>query len=451
MRVLLISTYDLGRQPFGLASPAAWLREAGFDVIQTDLSRERLDRAVVTSAGLIALHLPMHTATRLALRVLDGISAAGTAAHLCAYGLYAPLNADALRARGVQTILGGEFEEDLVALARSIGNATPPPGSGPPHGSGATRRLAFRAPDREGLPPLARYATLTLPGGDRRVVGYTEASRGCKHLCRHCPVVPVYQGAFRVVQVDVVVEDVRRQVEQGAQHITFGDPDFLNGPAHALKVVEAVARACPGVTYDVTVKVEHLLAHARLLRDLARTGCLFVTSAVESFDDRVLQRLRKGHARADVERAVDACRDAGLTLQPSFVAFTPWTTLDGYIDLLGEIGRLDLVEHVPSIQLAIRLLVPSGSLLLEDEEVRAVLGPFDGAALVYPWRHPDPRVDALQAAVERFVAARAKRARVEVFEGVWRLAHEHAGRVPPEFAHARQRVEVPYLDEPWYC
>ncbi len=451
MRVALLSTYDLGRQPFGLASPAAWLREAGFDVRQLDLSRQRLDLEQVASAGLVAVHLPMHTATRLALPVLERLRAALVAAHLCAYGLYAPPNADLLRACGVVTILGAEFEEDLLALARAVAAGAPPPPPRPPGGPATVPRLAFRTPDREGLPALDRYAALTLPGGERRVVGYTEASRGCRHLCRHCPVVPIYRGAFRLVPVEVVVDDVRRQVQEGARHVTFGDPDFLNGPGHALRVVEAMARACPGVTYDVTVKVEHLLAHARRLPDLARTGCLFVTSAVESFDDRVLGALRKGHTRADVECAVKVCRDAGLALQPTFVAFTPWTTVEGYLDLLGEIRRLDLVAHVPSIQLAIRLLVPSGSLLLEDEEVSARLGPFDEAALVYPWRHPDPRVDALQAEVERFVAARARLARTEVFDGVWRLAHQHAGRVGLDEAAVRQRVEVPYLDEPWYC
>ena len=39
VRVALISTYEMGRQPFGLASPAAWLRRAGAQVTALDLSR----------------------------------------------------------------------------------------------------------------------------------------------------------------------------------------------------------------------------------------------------------------------------------------------------------------------------------------------------------------------------------------------------------------------------
>src|SRR4030095_4385931 len=70
VRVLLISTYDLGRQPFGLASPAAWLRREGITVDCVDTSREPLTDASIAEAGLIAFYLPMHTATRLAAPLL---------------------------------------------------------------------------------------------------------------------------------------------------------------------------------------------------------------------------------------------------------------------------------------------------------------------------------------------------------------------------------------------
>ena len=108
-------------------------------------------------------------------------------------------------------------------------------------------------PDRSGLPVLSNYAALDLGGAERRTVGYTEASRGCKHLCRHCPVVPVYEGVFRVVPRETVLADVARQVAAGARHITFGDPDFFNGPTHGIRIVEALAREFPGVTHDVTI------------------------------------------------------------------------------------------------------------------------------------------------------------------------------------------------------
>ena len=452
---MLVSTYDMGRQPFGLASPAAWLIEAGHDVACIDLAKEKLSDAVIRDAAAVGFFLPMHTATRLAIPVIDRVHRANPAARLIAYGLYAPLNDGLLREHGISVVLGGEFEADLV---RSVANLDSPAGSsdaadgslnGYAAGEGIAR-LQFRVPARERLLPLTQYATLQVRD-ERRTAGYTEASRGCKHRCRHCPIVPVYNGRFRIVAADVVLADVRAQVRAGARHVTFGDPDFFNGIRHAETIVRRFAGEFPDVTYDVTIKVEHLLRHVEMLPVLRDTGCAFATTAVESIDDRVLAHLDKGHTRSDFERAVALCREAGVPLAPTFVPFTPWTTLEGYLDLLHAIDRLDLVEHVSPIQLAIRLLIPQGSRMLELEDVRAVIAPFDSQSLTYPWRHTDPRVDALQAELTRLVGVAASTSRSEVFNAVWALAHDRAARPLRRQPTLVARAAIPYLNEPWYC
>lgn len=460
MRALLISTYELGRQPFGLASPAAWLRRAGWDVGCIDAAIDDVDDASLSSADLIGVHLPMHTATRLAVPIIARARRLNGTTRICAYGLYAPLNEAFLRSLGVDEVLRGEFEEDLASIARSMMEG-PKVSAGPkdpdlpgPKGPASIRpaipRLKFLVPDRSGLPPLARYATLELPDGTRKHVGATEASRGCKHLCRHCPVVPVYDGQFRIVQPDVVLADIDALVAAGAGHITFGDADFFNGPTHAMRIVEALHAAHPDISYDVTIKVEHLLRQRALLQRLADTGCAFVTSAVESLDDEVLALLEKGHTRADFVAAVAVCREAGVTLVPTFVTFHPWLTLEGYCDLLNSIEQLGLVDHVSSIQLAIRLLIPEGSRLLEVEEVRPYLGRFDPATLAYRWSHPDARVDVLQRDVATLVGTRANGDRRSVFHEIQALAHERAG-LPRPIATPAVGAGVPYISEPWYC
>ena len=147
------------------------------------------------------------------------------------------------------------------------------------------------------------------------------------------------------------------------------------------------------------IKVEHLLKHARHLPTLRDTGCLFITSAVEAVDDRILEIFDKRHTREDFVRAVSLCREVGLNLNPTFVTFNPWITLAGYRDLLSTILELDLVGNVSPIQYAIRLLIPRGSRLLELPLVQEFVGDFDPAALAYPWTHPDPRMDRLHADV----------------------------------------------------
>ncbi len=460
MHAVLISTYELGRQPFGLASPAAWLRRSGWDVTCVDLTKQGMpDGGIIETAAIVGFHLPMHTATRLAGPVIARVRRLVPSARICAYGLYAPLNSAWLRSIGVDEVLGGEFEEELTAIADEI--AADP--KGPPYvrseskpdplGSGKTiPRIHFLVPDRGGLPPLDRYATLHMPDGTHRMVGSTEASRGCKHMCRHCPIVPVYEGQFRIVQPDVVLADVAAQVAAGAQHITFGDPDFFNGPTHAMRIVDGLHAAYPRVTYDVTVKIEHLLQYRDLLPRLGDSGCLFVTSAVESIDDHALACLQKGHTRSDFIEAAALCRTVGLTLVPTFVAFHPWLTLEGYCDLLDTIARLDLVDHVPSIQLAIRLLIPEGSKLLELDEVTRVVTGFDPATLAHQWSHPDPRVDDLHREVAALVGVRVASDRRVLFEEIRALAYDRAGIARVDAAGPpRTLARVPYLSEPWYC
>ena len=461
LKIVLISTYELGHQPFGLASPAAWLRRSGAEVTCLDLSRQPFEEHAVRAADAVAFYVPMHTATRLAIRLIEPVRRLNPRAHLCFYGLYAPVNEAYLGELGVETIIGGEFEAALaetfsrLANQQSHGNgsdAVAPSGQRKPTIS--LERLSFLPPDRSQLPPLRQYAHLLRPEGGFKVAGYTEASRGCKHLCRHCPIVPVYNGIFRIVQREVVFEDIRQQVDAGAEHITFGDPDFFNGPAHALAIVEAMHREFPQLTYDVTIKIEHLLRHAESLPKLRDTGCLFVTSAVESVDDAILARLAKGHTRADFLAVVALFRELGLILQPTFVPFTPWTSLSGYRELLALVAEQDLVENVAPIQLGIRLLIPAGSRLLELDDVRKAIGNFDSSGLVYPWEHGDARMDKLSARVQELASAgdRLKRSRTDTFLHIWRAGNELGDKaasghvVPKAPTHG-----IPHFSEPWYC
>ncbi len=249
------------------------------------------------------------------------------------------------------------------------------------------------------------------------------------------------------------MSDVRQQVRTGAQHISFGDPDFLNGPGHARRVLRAMHREFPELTYDATIKVEHLIAHAAMLPELADTGCLFVTTAVESVDDRVLEYLDKGHSAADFAVAAGLLRRAGIAMRPTFVPFTPWTTLEGYTSLLESVARLGLIESTAAVQLSIRLLVPQGSRLLSLPGFRQRLGEFDRTALGYPWEHADARVDALQQAVQALAAGAdvARRSQGETFREIWALAFAALGRHPPAPPTGPADTPVPGLSEPWYC
>ena len=457
--ILLVACYELGHQPLAVAWPAAFLERAGYRPALMDTSVEPVDEDKLARARVIAVSVPMHTALRLGLEVAARARAVNPAAHVCFFGLYDTLNAELLFASGVDSVIGGEAEAPLLALIEALerGEAGAVPGVGrsgqpaAPH----LRRLDFPVPSRSALPSIKKYAHLE-HDGRMELTAYAEASRGCLHRCRHCPIPPVYGGRFFAVPREVVLADVRQQIEAGARHVTFGDPDFLNGPTHALAVARELHAEWPDVTFDFTAKIEHLLRHRAHLPALREAGCLFVVSAAESLSDTVLAHLDKGHTRADIMTALGLTREAGITLRPTWVAFTPWTTLDdhrAWLDFLADEG---LIDHVDAVQYGLRLLVPPGSLLLESPAMRPHLGPLEPATLSYRWTHPDARMDRLQAETAAIVAkAIGMQADTPaIFDRVRAMAAETAGAAPPASVRAamsRDRRRPPRLSEAWFC
>lgn len=436
--------------------PLAFLRRAGILTETLDVSVEGFDDEKVRGAALVAVSVPMHTALRLGVLVARAVRSINRDCHICFYGLYAVLNAGYLLETVADSVIGGESEQALVELARAViageqpdtaGATTRDRESGP-----VMARLDFLPPVREGLPSLDRYARLEIDG-EERLAGYVEASRGCLHMCRHCPIPPVYDGRFFVVPRDIVLQDIRHLVDAGARHITFGDPDFLNGPGHSLQLVREMHQSFPGVTFDFTAKVEHVLKHAAVLPELRALGCVFAVSAFESLSDEVLRRLDKGHTRADIYRALEVAWEAGIPLRPSFVPFTPWDTLDDYIELLDFVESEGLTGCVDPVQFTIRLLVPPGSLLLDDPEIQQCLGALVPDAFTWEWRHPDQRMDRLHEVVTALVetAADGKSVAADTFFRILEAAYAARGEGPPPRHIPSAGLSPPRLTEAWFC
>ncbi|PYM42433.1 MAG: radical SAM protein [Candidatus Rokuibacteriota bacterium] len=447
--ILLVACYELGHQPLAVAWPAAFLERRGYRPALLDVSVEPFDADKVRGARLVAISVPMHTALRLGVAFAERARAVNPTCHIAFYGLYASLNAEYLLKHAAGSVLSGEVEDALVALAQTLETerrSLPAPGT-------ILKKLEFAVPSRTQLPSLKKYAHVERDGR-LELAGYVEASRGCKHLCRHCPIPPVYGGRFFVVPPDVVLADIRQQVDAGAAHITFGDPDFLNGPGHALAVARALHAELPSVTFDFTAKVEHLLKQRARLPELADLGCAFIITAAESLSDTVLANLAKGHTRADILAALHAVRAAGIALRPTWVPFTPWTTLDDYRELLHFVEAHALIDAIDPVQFSIRLLVPPGSLLLESPAMRPFLGPLVEDAFYYRWTHPDPRMERLATDVAALVA-RAVDAREDAaatFNRIRGLADAAAGASPrPDVVLPPERTRPPRLTEPWFC
>jgi len=458
--VVLISCYELGHQPLGVASPLAFLREAGFRPWAIDVAAEDFSPQKIENAKFVGISVPMHTALRLGVEVAAKVRETNPGCHICFYGLYGLLNKDYLLENGGDSAIGGEFELPLVELVQGLSQA-----SGNVEVSGAATRewasgpylekIPLLKPERGELPALQAYAHLE-KDGEHYPAGAVEASRGCKHLCLHCPIPPVYEGRFFIVPQEKVLEDIEDLAAQGARHITFADPDFLNGPSHALRLTRAMHERFPALTFDFTAKVEHLIKHEELLREFAEFGCAFFVTAVESLSDVVLRHLVKGHDRDDVYRAVKAAREARVSIRPSLVAFTPWTSAQDYFDLLDFIEEYALIDEVDPIQMAIRLLVPPGSHLLRSPHMDRYVTELDAENFIYRWEHSDERMDKLHEEALILVedAATRQEDAAVTFSRIRELAAdilERPEQAQPKAVFAPDRIRPPRLTESWFC
>lgn len=434
VNVLLISTYELGRQPIHVAAPAASIRAAGHTVRALDLAVESLEQAALTDIDKVAISVPMHTATRLAGDVVEAIRGVDPAMPIALYGLYAEVGDAPADAR-----FSGEYEPALLewvqgglsARVRHIGKSD------------------LTTPDRSVTRPLADYARLEYLG-ETRLVGAVEASHGCRHRCRHCPLPVVYDGRIRVVPRDSVVADIDALVEAGAKHITFGDADFLNAPAHSIGVLEEAHARHPEITFDATVKVSHILEHADSWTKMAELNLLFVISAFESTDDVTLEILDKNHTRADMESALSVMRAAGVHVRPTWLPFMPWTTTGDVADIFEFIATNDLAAATDPVQMAIKLLVPPGSLLLEHEAMQAHLEEYDPSALTWQWSFADPEVDVLWKDLDA-IAAEASDCGAETVATLRTMAGVVAAASDRPPSEMTASVPVPRLTESWFC
>lgn len=253
-----------------------------------------------------------------------------------------------------------------------------------------------------------------------------------------------------MIGADSVLADIDQLASDGIQHLTFGDPDFLNAPRYSMDLLTEAHAAHPELTYDVTVKVEHILAHQSLWPQMAELGVLFVVSAFESTDDRTLDVLDKNHTAADMSESVALLRSSGIHVRPTWLPFFPWTLPSDLAGIVGFIDHHRLWSATDPVQLAIKLLIPEGSLLERHPAVVPYLTAYQPESLTWSWRFADQTTERLQGALDS-TAAEASDCGAEAGDTLL-LMRERIGEIAGvDLAAMPSSPPAPRLTESWFC
>ncbi len=398
MRILAISTYDLGTQPLILARIKSELRDPLYEVRTIDLSLSELTNDDISWPEVVIFSIPMHTAMALTKELVTKIRSLRDDIKLCFFGLYAPaaLSANLLSTNDI-AIAGTGFDTLISWLKTLTANSNKQYEHGKVYVDiGTVQPKNHLLPDRSSLPSLESYVHY-LADGVTKTVATLEVVSGCSHHCRHCPVPVIYKGKTRKAPEEEILADARQQIENGASHIHFSDPDFFNRPQYGMSIMSRLKSDFPHLSFDATIKISHILKYRHLLKDLSEKDCNLLIAALEQVNNDTLKILDKGHTKEEAELAFRLLRELGIEPRPSLLPFTPWTTPYDIVELLDFIYENDLVWNVDPVQWSIRLLLPPGSLLLDSTErtLLSSLGELSEDGLSYEWKSPEPVLDEL--------------------------------------------------------
>jgi len=428
LKILLLSFYDLGKQPKIISELYKKLDNGSNQIDVVDYSIEEKN-LTLDNYDVLGIYASMHTASVLAEQYLRDRKLPNK---LFVFGLYAKVFSEMFS--NFQSIHSFDSDE-LESLLEVQLN---------PNYS-----FKHSVPDRTILPSITDYSHI-VDGSNNLIAGSVETTYGCKHECTHCPVPIEFKGMFKTFGTEKIITDVTNQVEEGAKHISFNDPDFFNGPKHALKILQLLNEKHPSITYDSTIKVEHILKYPDYFQELKNLNMLFVISAFETTNDHVLNILQKNHSFNDLNKAVELSLENKIDIRPTWMPFSPWTEQNDLISIIKLIENYKLRETVDPIQLTIKLLVPKNSLILKRPEMKEYLLDYDPSSFSYAWKYKFPNIDNIQNELFTYVLQHESENEYTQYLGLVDILESHTNETLLNSEKYSQRI-VPKLSETWFC
>ncbi|MFB4212861.1 RCCLKC-tail radical SAM protein [Shouchella sp. 1P09AA] len=404
MKILLVSSFEGGFQPSTIATAATPLIKDGHDVQVLDTYVEGIVESKFEGKDLIAISIPLFDAVHAGVELSKKAAEINPTAHVTFFGQHATINARRFTGKYSHSSVTGEWEKPLRLLAQHLegnyegdipGLVTAEHIINETHIAPCMDRKSFDLPSRSILPSLHKYPQKQINHllGSDQVVGSTEIARGCHHRCLYCSVFAAYGGKVLLIPEDIVINDVRNLVEDGMTHLTFVDADFFNAKYHGIKIIRALNKEFPNLTYDFTTRVDHILENKETLVELRNLGVKFITSALEFPSEQVLDEVAKETSVTDIEDAIWYLKDIGIKLNPTFIMFNPWTSLDDLTHFRSFVDKNDLNQYIDPIQYETRLYLYKGSPLLNQQSIKNL--DLTEHEFHFDWKHPNQEVDEL--------------------------------------------------------
>jgi anaerobic magnesium-protoporphyrin IX monomethyl ester cyclase len=179
-------------------------------------------------------------------------------------------------------------------------------------------------PDLDGLPlparhllPLSRYQALGFPVS-------IITSRGCPYSCIFCQGRRMVGKKVRQRTASRVVDEIEHILSYGIDRINVADDLFVSNKQKVRDVCEEIRRRGLKFAWSAFARVNTVDPETLVL--MRENGCDSLSYGVESGNQEMLDRIRKGINLEQIRKAVRMCNDAGMICHTSFIVGLPGET-----------------------------------------------------------------------------------------------------------------------------
>jgi radical SAM superfamily enzyme YgiQ (UPF0313 family) len=231
---------------------------------------------------------------------------------------------------GVDVIVRGEGEETTRELIQALEKG---------QSLEKVRGLAFRQnekvrrtenrpwiPDLDVLPmpdrtlfPISRYLAMRVPVS-------ILSSRGCPMDCSFCVGHRMTGRKGRFRNPYQVVDEIEAAHRLGFEEVCIDDDLFTRKRSHVFTICDEIVRR--GLKMDMYIFARVDTVDSELLRKLRAAGCKMICFGLESGNQKVLDLADKRATPEKARRAVELCKEVGISPLGSFILGLPGETRD---------------------------------------------------------------------------------------------------------------------------
>jgi anaerobic magnesium-protoporphyrin IX monomethyl ester cyclase len=339
MKILLIQPpYPFSEFPkpsSALLSLGSILKQEGtevevLDLLSTRYSRDKIDRRLarfrpdVIGVTSVTMNFPM------AVQTLQYCKEKAPGATALMGGPHVTFTSEETLEKypGVDIIVRGEGEDTICELIRALekGETLERVRGLTFRQNGKVRRTGDRPfiPDLDLLPmpdrtlfPLSRYLAMRVPVS-------ILSSRGCPMDCSFCVGYRMTGRRGRFRNPYKVVDEIEAAHRLGFEEVCIDDDLFTRRRSHVSTICDEMIRR--GLKMDMYIFARVDTVDEPLLKKLREAGCRMICFGLESGNQRVLDLAHKRATPERAKRAVDLCKEVGISPLGSFILGLPGET-----------------------------------------------------------------------------------------------------------------------------